>query len=159
MSQTPMSPPDKAMRRFLFVQFAVLGAFALVMIATGNVIPKAELAWQRWLFAAGPVALLLLWAWEFFSMIRAQDEMMQAIHLRLVAIAAGLVLLGASLWGIPERLLDAPELPASLLLHLPALPEQVKYGFVGRELILRDTEAGVILDYIPDAVPDPSLPR
>jgi hypothetical protein len=49
--------------------------------------------------------------------------------------------------------------PSSLLLHLPVLPEQVKYGFVGRELILRDTEANVILDFIPDAVPDPTLPR
>jgi hypothetical protein len=109
------------MRRFLIVQFAVLGAFAGVMMATSEVIPRVELTWQRWLFAAGPVSLLLLWAWEFFSMIRAQDEMMQTIHLRLVAIAAGLVLLGASLWGIPERLLDAPELPASLLLPIFAL--------------------------------------
>ncbi len=121
MSQAKLSPPDKAMRRFLFVQFAVLGAFAGVMLATSEVIPRAEMTWQRWLFAAGPVSLLLLWAWEFFSMIRAQDEMMQTIHLRLVAIAAGLVLLGASLWGIPERLLDAPELPASLLLPIFAV--------------------------------------
>jgi hypothetical protein len=49
--------------------------------------------------------------------------------------------------------------PASLLLHLPELPDQVKYGFVGRTLILRDTQAELILDYIPDVVPDASLPR
>ena len=49
--------------------------------------------------------------------------------------------------------------PPSLLLKLPALPEQVRYRFVGRALILRDTEANVILDYIMDIVPDPSLPR
>ena len=49
--------------------------------------------------------------------------------------------------------------PGSLLLHLPELPDQVKYGFVGRTIILRDTEAEVILDYIPDVVPDASLPR
>jgi hypothetical protein len=121
MSQTRLSPPDAAMRRFLIVQFAVLGAFALVMMATTAVIPRAEMVWQRWLFAAGPVALLLVWAWEFFRVIRVQDEMMQAIHLRAVAIAAGLVLLGASLWGIPERLLDAPELPASMLLPIFAV--------------------------------------
>lgn len=56
---------------------------------------------------------------------------------------------------------DAPlsSVPSSLLLHMPVLPEQVKYGFVGRELILRDTEANVILDFIPDAVPDATLPR
>ena len=56
---------------------------------------------------------------------------------------------------------DAPisSVPSSLLLHMPVLPEQVKYAFVGRELILHDTEANVILDFIPDAVPDPTLPR
>jgi len=49
--------------------------------------------------------------------------------------------------------------PPSLLLKLPQLPEQVRYRFVGRALILRDTEANVILDFIPDVVPDPSIPR
>ena len=50
-------------------------------------------------------------------------------------------------------------IPPSLLLKLPLLPEQVRYRFIGRTLILRDTEANVILDYIPDVVPDQSIPR
>lgn len=56
---------------------------------------------------------------------------------------------------------DAPfsSVPPSLLLKVPALPEQVRYRFVGRALILRDTEANVILDFIRDIVPDPSMPR
>jgi hypothetical protein len=49
--------------------------------------------------------------------------------------------------------------PPSLLLKLPLLPDQVRYRFIGRALILRDTEANVILDYIPDIVPDASIPR
>jgi hypothetical protein len=49
--------------------------------------------------------------------------------------------------------------PPSLLLKLPLLPEEVRYRFVGRAVILRDTEANVILDYIPDVVPDPTIPR
>jgi hypothetical protein len=49
--------------------------------------------------------------------------------------------------------------PPSILLKLPLLPQQVRYRFIGRTLILRDTEANVILDYIPDVVPDPSIPR
>jgi hypothetical protein len=49
--------------------------------------------------------------------------------------------------------------PSSLLLRMPPLPEQVVYGFVGRALILRDTEAAVILDFVPDAVADARLPR
>jgi len=56
---------------------------------------------------------------------------------------------------------DAPlsSVPSSLLLALPALPEEVRYRFVGRNLILRDAEANVILDFIRDVVPDPSIPR
>jgi hypothetical protein len=49
--------------------------------------------------------------------------------------------------------------PPSLLQNLPLLPEEVKYRFVGRSLILRDTEANVILDFIRDVVPDRSIPR
>jgi len=49
--------------------------------------------------------------------------------------------------------------PPSLLLKLPQLPDQVRYRVVGRALILRDTEANVILDYILDIIPDPSIPR
>ena len=56
---------------------------------------------------------------------------------------------------------DAPfsSVPPGLLLKIPALPEQVRYRFIGRTLILRDTEANVILDFIRDIVPDPSIPR
>jgi hypothetical protein len=49
--------------------------------------------------------------------------------------------------------------PPSLLLKLPQLPNEVRYRFVGRALIVRDTEANVILDYILDAIPDRSVPR
>jgi hypothetical protein len=53
----------------------------------------------------------------------------------------------------------ASTVPAGLLLKMPRLPDEVKYGFVGRALILRDTHANVILDFVADAVPDRSLPR
>jgi hypothetical protein len=49
--------------------------------------------------------------------------------------------------------------PPTLLKNLPLLPEQVRYRFVGRALILRDTEANVILDFINNVVPDRSIPR
>jgi hypothetical protein len=56
---------------------------------------------------------------------------------------------------------DAPlsSVPPTLLLKLPALPEEVRYRFVGRHLILRDTDANVILDFLRDVVPDTSIPR
>jgi hypothetical protein len=55
--------------------------------------------------------------------------------------------------------LPSSSVPSSLLLALPRLPEQVRYGFVGRALVLRETEADLILDFIRDVVPDPGLPR
>jgi len=56
---------------------------------------------------------------------------------------------------------DAPfsSMPSTLLLKLPPLPPEVTYQFVGRDLILRDTEANVILDFIKDAITDRSVPR
>jgi hypothetical protein len=56
---------------------------------------------------------------------------------------------------------DAPfsSVPSSLLLKIPALPPEVRYRFVGRALIVRDTEANVILDFIRDILPDPGTPR
>lgn len=49
--------------------------------------------------------------------------------------------------------------PPTLLSRMPALPEQVRYQFVGRDLVLLDGEATVILDFIRGAIPDRALPR
>ena len=43
--------------------------------------------------------------------------------------------------------------PAQLLPLLPKLPEQVEYRIVGHYLILRDVEANLIVDFMPNAVP------
>jgi hypothetical protein len=48
--------------------------------------------------------------------------------------------------------------PASVLLVLPPLPESLDYRFVGLDLILRDAEANLIVDYILDAVPAADIP-
>ena len=48
--------------------------------------------------------------------------------------------------------------PASVLLVLPPLPESLDYRFVGRDLILRDGEANLIVDYILGAVPSADIP-
>ncbi|HEX8139181.1 MAG TPA: hypothetical protein VF544_16580 [Pyrinomonadaceae bacterium] len=45
------------------------------------------------------------------------------------------------------------EMPPTLLLKLPQLPKQVKYRFVGRNMLLVDRENGLIIDYMLDAVP------
>jgi len=46
-----------------------------------------------------------------------------------------------------------PTVPASVLLGLPTLPRPLEYRIVGKHLLLLDTEAGIIVDYIPNAIP------
>ncbi len=43
--------------------------------------------------------------------------------------------------------------PPGLLLTLPELPKGLEYRFVGRDLILLDPEAGLIVDFIPEVLP------
>jgi len=42
--------------------------------------------------------------------------------------------------------------PPTLLMNLPELPPQLEYRVVGRSLILRDSEANLIVDFIRDAI-------
>jgi hypothetical protein len=43
--------------------------------------------------------------------------------------------------------------PASLLLALPVLPKGLEYRLLGSELVLRDADANIVVDYIPNALP------
>jgi hypothetical protein len=45
------------------------------------------------------------------------------------------------------------EMPATLLTKLPQLPKELRYRFVGRNMLLVDRESDVIIDYMPDALP------
>jgi hypothetical protein len=45
--------------------------------------------------------------------------------------------------------------PPTLLMNLPKLPKELDYRLVGRTLALRDCEADIIIDLIPDAIPIP----
>lgn len=45
------------------------------------------------------------------------------------------------------------EMPATLLMRLPQLPKQVRYRFVGPNLLLVDRENGLIVDYMTKALP------
>ena len=42
--------------------------------------------------------------------------------------------------------------PPSLLLNLPPLPREVEYRVVGHNLILRDVDANIIVDWVPNAI-------
>lgn len=45
------------------------------------------------------------------------------------------------------------EMPATLLAKLPQLPKEVRYRFVGRNMLLVDRESDVIIDFMTDALP------
>ena len=44
-------------------------------------------------------------------------------------------------------------MPASLLAVLPPLPKELEYRIIGRFLVIRDVDAALIIDYIPDVIP------
>jgi hypothetical protein len=52
-----------------------------------------------------------------------------------------------------------PFIPPCLLAALPPLPREVRYSFIGRDLILWDPHAGLIVDVVPRAVPIFTMPR
>ena len=43
-------------------------------------------------------------------------------------------------------------IPPNLLANLPQLPEDMEYRVVGRALVLRDVDANLIVDFIPNAI-------
>ena len=45
-----------------------------------------------------------------------------------------------------------PFMPTCLLAALPTLPPELEYRFVGRDLILWDVHAGLIVDFVPRAI-------
>jgi ABC-type Mn2+/Zn2+ transport system permease subunit len=114
MNNSRLSSPDAARRRFAFRQGGIMVAFALSVFAATLWVPRSELL--HWLVIAAPLALLALWAWEFFKSVRDDDEMMQALALRAISFSALLVLLLATMWGLLEVLVGAPHLPSFLLL-------------------------------------------
>ena len=52
----------------------------------------------------------------------------------------------------PEHL-PVTTVPPTLLLRLPQLPSGVAYRIVGHDFVLQDTEARLIVDFIPGAIP------
>lgn len=51
----------------------------------------------------------------------------------------------------PEKA-TLPTVPSNLLLNLPHLPEELEYRIIGKHLILRDTGADLIVDFIPNVI-------
>lgn len=118
MADTHLSPPDAARRRFAVRQIMIMVAFGLAVAGASVFIARTHAELPRWLAAAVPVIMLGWWGWEFYRMVRDDDEMMRARHLRTAAISGVLVLLGATMWGLLEKLLGVPPLWTFLLLPI-----------------------------------------
>src|SRR5262249_11929299 len=56
---------------------------------------------------------------------------------------------------VVNQRLGGPAVPPRLIEVLPPLPKQLEYDFAGRTLILRDVDADVVVDFIPNALPAP----
>jgi hypothetical protein len=52
----------------------------------------------------------------------------------------------------PEKL-PRTTVPPTLLLRLPQLPERLAYRIIGHDFVLQDTEARLVVDFIPGALP------
>lgn len=46
-----------------------------------------------------------------------------------------------------------PTMPPYLLAALPRLPPELEYRFINRDLVLRDIDANLIVDFVPEAIP------
>jgi hypothetical protein len=46
-----------------------------------------------------------------------------------------------------------PTMPPNLLAALPRLPAELEYRFINRDLVLRDIDANLIIDFVPEAIP------
>lgn len=46
-----------------------------------------------------------------------------------------------------------PTVPPNVLANLPQLPEDLEYRILGRDLILRDVHANLIVDFVPRIIP------
>ena len=44
-------------------------------------------------------------------------------------------------------------MPPTLLMNLPGLPKGLEYRLLGRELVLRDVDANLVVDYVANALP------
>jgi hypothetical protein len=48
---------------------------------------------------------------------------------------------------------ELTEMPPTLLLQLPQLPKEIRYRFVGRNMLLVDRDNNLIIDYMTNALP------
>jgi hypothetical protein len=91
---------------------------------------------------------------EFLKVIRATLHGANAANVRKT-IRQGEPVMGVHLavnGAYPEHL-PRTTVPPTLLLRLPRLPDKLAYRIVDHDFVLQDTEARLVVDFIPGALP------
>ncbi len=111
----------------------------------GRIRAARPLAKQGDLFAP-PVAR------EFRSLIRRAMQDSQGARIRTSLRRSEPARIKIAVNGSYPATVPAETSPASLLLNLPELPQELAYRVVGQDLVLLDVTANLIVDYVPNAL-------
>jgi len=90
---------------------------------------------------------------EFRRLIGTAMQGSEAVHVRQSLHRAEPVVLRLRVNDAYPANVPLQSTPPSLLLNLPHLPKELEYRIVGHDLILRDVEANMIVDFIDNMVP------
>jgi hypothetical protein len=89
---------------------------------------------------------------EFRRLIAITMKGERASHIRASLRHAEPVRLSLAVNDAYPRAVPLQSTPPTLLLNLPQLPKEMEYRIVGRALVLRDVDANIVVDFIPEAI-------
>ena len=130
-NQATRNATERAFGRFILRQTLLILAYVLGLVLALHWLDHTAHTGWRIALVAVPALALAGWAWVFAAMIQSSDEMMRALRIRAIALAAGAVLVLATIWGLFAELLGLPEFPAYLLLPGFALVYGVALQILG----------------------------
>ncbi len=130
-NQATRNLAERAFGRFILRQTLLILAYVLGLVLALHWLNHTTHPVLRIALVAVPALALAGWAWIFAAMIQSSDEMMRALRIRAIALAAGAVLVLATIWGLFAQLLGLPEFPGYLLLPGFALVYGVALQMLG----------------------------
>lgn len=90
---------------------------------------------------------------EFHELIAGALRGDRAMRIRRSLAAAEPVQMEARVNEVYPHHVPLQTMPPTLLLSLPKLPKELDYRLIGHSLVLRDAEANLIVDILPNAIP------
>jgi|GEM_PF-3778029 len=111
-------------------EIALAGSFVLSVIAADRIAEHAGGLILRLVALVLPVLFLTLWFSFYAWYIRSLSDFEQSIATRALAIAFGLTVWVATIWGLCDVFLQAPTLPLTLIAPLAAVIYAVSRGLL-----------------------------